>query len=171
MQTMDAEYPEIPEEIKKLIESGEKIDEIRLDAGGNWTHNGVPFTNDRIIDFFNKSIDITRDGQYVIHYGNFVYPIVVEDVPCFITGVRFEGFGSFETVYITIRSRGEEELDPETLCVGAQNALYCRVHGGKFPAKFLHSPSFEILDRLEESDDVFYLNIAGKRIVLKEKID
>jgi hypothetical protein len=168
---MEAQYPEIPDEIKKLIESGEKIDEIRLDAEGNWFHNGAAFTNERIIDFFNKSINMTRDGEYVISYGNFVYPIVVEDVPFFITGVRFEGFGSFETVYITIRSRGEELLDVDTLCVGPQNALYCRVHGGRFPAKFLHSPSFAILDRLEESDDVFYLHVAGKRIVLKEKVD
>lgn len=168
---MDIKYPEIPDEIKKLIESGEQIDEIKLDSEGNWFHNGVMFTNERIIDFFNKSISKTKDGQYVIHYGNFVYPIVVEDVPFFITGVRFEGFGEFESVYITIRSRGEELLDPETLYVGNQNALYCRVYNGEFPAKFLHSPSFQILERLEESDDVFYLHICGKKIVLKEKSD
>ena len=47
------QFPEIPDEIKKLLAQGEKIDEIRLDAEGNWFHNGQPFTNQRIIDFFN----------------------------------------------------------------------------------------------------------------------
>jgi hypothetical protein len=168
---MEENFPEIPEEIKKLLESGELIDEIRLDAEGNWTHNGQPFLNERIIDYFNRSVDVTRDNIYVIHYGNFVYPITVEDAPLFITGVRFEGAGELERVHVTIRSRGEEILDPATLHVGVNNSLYCRVCGGRFPAKFMRSPSFQVLERLEESEDIFHLEIGGKRIVLQEKLD
>ncbi len=167
---MDESFPEIPEEIQKLIASGETIDEIRIDGEGKWLHNGVLFTNERIIEFFNRSISVTRDGDWVVHYDDFVYPIVVEDAPFFITGVRFEGFGDFERAFITVRSLGEEELDPDTISVGKENSLYCRIRGGKYPAKFTRSPSFEILDRLEESDDIFYLNICGKRISLREKI-
>ncbi len=166
---MEREYPEIPDEIKKLMESGEALDEIRLDSRGNWTHNGAAFLNERIIEFFNKSIDVTRDGTYVIHYADFTYPLTVEDVPFFITGVRFEGFADFEEVFITLRSRGEQRLDADTLYVKPDNSLYCRVYEGRFPAKFTHSPSFQVLERLEESEDIYYLNIAGRRIVLKEK--
>ena len=168
---MSDNYPEIPEEIQKLLESGETIDEIRLDAEGNWFHNGAPFTNERIIDFFSKSVDITRDGRYVIHYADFVYPIVVEDAPVFVTGVRFEGFGDFEEVFITLRSRGEEKLDIDSIYVKPNNCLYCRVEGGRMPAKFTRSPSFQVLERLEESDDTFHLHIGGKRIVLREKVE
>jgi len=168
---MEDNYPEIPEEIKKLLESGETIDEIRIDAGGSWTHNGQEFLNERIIDFFNRSVDVTRDGEYVIHYADFVYPIVVEDAPLFVTGVRFEGTGSQEKVFITVRSRGEELLDTDTLCVKVNNSLYCRVCRGRFPAKFMRSPSFQVLERLEESDDTFHLSIGGKRVVLQEKVD
>ncbi len=168
---MDKEYPELPDFIKELLESGAEIDEIRLDAEGNWLHDGQPFTNKKIIDFFNRSVDVTRDGKYVLHYSDFVYPIVVEDAPYFITGVRFEGFGSFETIYITLSTGEEEELDINSLYYKSNNSLYCYVREGRLPAKFKRSPSFQILERLEETDDTYYLKIQGKRIVLQEKMD
>jgi len=164
------QFPEIPDEIKKLLAQGEKIDEIRLDAEGNWFHNGQPFTNQRIIDFFNKSINITKDGTYVIHYAQFTYPIVVEDAPIFVTGVRFKGFADFETVILTLSTGQEEELDVSTLHVRKGKELYCYVRNNTMLAKFKRSASFTILDRLEETDDIFYLTIAGKKIVLEEKL-
>jgi hypothetical protein len=167
---MENEYPEINEFIKGLMKSGE-IDEIRIDEEGIWTHKGQEFTNRRIIDFFTRSIDVTAEGDYVIHYGDSIYPVTVDDVPLFITGARFDGFGSFEKVFITISTGEEEELDPETLYYRENNCLYCYVRKGRIPAKFSRSPSFQILERLEETDDIFFVDICGKRIVLREKVD
>lgn len=168
---MENEFPEIPEYIKDLMESGERIDEIRLDREGNWLHNGEPFANKRIIDFFNKSVGVTADGAYVLHYGPFVYPIVVEDAPVFVTGVRVEGFGPFEKVFITLFNGEEEELDIHKLHYQQEKGLYCYVNRGRLLAKFKRSPSFQILERLEETNDTFYLEICGEKIVLKEKIE
>ncbi len=168
---MDNEYPELPEYIRELMKSGEHLDEIRIDAEGNWLHDGVPFTNQRIIDFFNRSIDVTRDGICVIHYGDFVYPLVFDDAPVFVTGVRVQGFGDFEEVFITLTTGGEEKLDIQTLHYRQENGLYCYVRKGALLAKFKRSPSFQILDRLEESDDTFYLQLCGQRIVLSEKLE
>ncbi|MFW5861360.1 MAG: hypothetical protein ACOCWZ_03840 [Spirochaetota bacterium] len=166
---MSEDYPEIPEYIKQLMESGEKIDQIRLDREGNWFHEGEPFINQRIIDFFNRSIDVTAEGQYVIHYGDFVYPIEVEDTPLFVTGVRIEGFSFFEKIFITLSSGEEEELDETTLHYKQPEGLYCRVRNGRMPAKFKRSPSFQLLERLQETDDIYYLTIKGNKIVLEEK--
>lgn len=165
-----AEYPEIPEFIKNLMASGIPIDEIRIDQEGRWFHNGEPFLNKQVIEFFNRSVDVTEEGDYVIHYGDFVYPIVVEDTPVFVTGVRYTGFGEFEKVYLTLSTGESEELNPDLLFFRANNCLYTMVRNGLLPARFKRSPSFHILDRLEESDDIFYLRICGKRIVLKEKV-
>ena len=168
---MEEKYPEIPEYLKKLIESGKGLDEIKIDRDGQWFHNGEPFANKRIVDFFNRCIDVTKDGIYVIRYGSFVYPITVEDVPVFISGVRFKGLGVFEKVLITASSGKEEELDVKTLLYKENSGLYCYVKNGKLPAKFRRSPCFQILERLEESDDTYYLNICGKKIVLAEKLE
>ncbi len=165
---MENNYPELPEYIRKMIDSGEEIDNITLDKEGLWFHNGEKFLNEKIIDYFNKSVNITSDGQYVIHYGNYTYPINVEDTAVFITGVVFKGFGDFESIEINTSAGKTEELDISTLYVKSNNALYCTVMDGKMPAKFRRSPSFHILDRLEEGPDSrYYLNICGTRIELK----
>ena len=156
---MDETPPEIPEYIKELMKTGEIADRIVLDREGNWFHNGEPFINKRIIDFFNKSVNISADGHFVLHYSNYTYPIEVEDVPVFITGVRFDGFGSFEKITMNLSTGDTEELDPSTLYYRDNNALYCSVLEGKFQAKFMRSPSFHVLDRLDEIEGEFYLSM------------
>src|SRR3990172_6807915 len=123
---MKDDYPEIPEEIKELLERGEQIDEIRLDRDGNWFHNGQPFINKKIIDFFNRSISVTRDGAYCIHYDKYTYPIVVEDAPLFVTGVWHKGFGRWEKITINLTNGSSELLDIHSLYY-KNNTLYCRV--------------------------------------------
>lgn len=166
---MNEEYPEIPEFLEELIRSGEQIDEIRIDAEGRWFHNGEPFKNERIAGFFNRSIDITKDGQYVIHYGEFVYPIVVEDAPLFVIGVKIEGKDKNERVMISLTSGDVETLDVKTLHY-KNECLYCYVKKGRLLAKFKRTPSFELLYRLEETDDTYHIHIGGEKIVLSEKI-
>lgn len=162
---------EIPEEIKEKISSGEFIiDEIILDKDGNWFHNGQPFSNKKIIDLFNRSIHITEDGTYALHYDVYTYPIIVEDTPYFISGVRFEGFGDFEKIYINISDGESEELDIDTLYYRkTNNALYCRIKDGVFPAKFRRSPSFHVLERIDEVNGDFILNLCGRKIHLKQE--
>lgn len=161
-------YPEIPDNIRDLIASGEITDEIFLDKEGVWYHNSEKFSNTRIIEFFNKSINITASGEHVIHYGNYTYPIIVEDAPVFVTGVIFSGFGDFETIQLNLSTGENEDLDCSTLFVKENNSLYCRVRDGKLLAKFKRSPSFHILERLEEdSIGRYYLFLCGKKFELK----
>ncbi|MBN2078134.1 MAG: DUF1285 domain-containing protein [Spirochaetes bacterium] len=156
-------YPELPEEIRLMLARGEAIDEIRLDKNGNWFHNGEPFTNRKIIDFFNRSIDVTREGIHVLHYGTHTYPIVVEDAPVFITGVTFRGFGEWETVTLNLSTGVSESLDPDTLEY-RNDTLYCRVREGRLSAKFKHSPFYHIMERLAEEHGAYFLTLCGKRI-------
>lgn len=168
---MVKKYPEIPDDIKKMMESGEELDEIRIDREGRWFHNGVAFRNQKLISFFNKSIDITKDRLYVIHYSNFVYPIIVEDAPIFIKSVRFDKNDNEEdAIYIALTSGEVEILDPDTLHY-KNDALYCFVRNGDLSAKFKRSPSYELLQHIQENDDIYYLDLLGKRIVLAEKMD
>ncbi len=166
---MNEDNPEIPKFIKDLINSGEKIDEIKIDTEGNWFFNGEQFINKRIVRFFNKHIDITKDGEYVVHYDKFTHPIVVEDAPIFVTGVKIAEKGTDEKVYLTLTNEESEVLDIKTLHY-KNECLYCYVKNGKLLAKFKRSPSFEMLYRLEETDDVYYIHMGGQKIILKEKI-
>jgi len=158
---------EMPEYLIEQLENGTLEDAIVLDKNGNWWHNGEPFKNRKIIDFFNKSIAKADDGIWVLQYDKYIYPITVEDVPIFITGVRFEGFSDFEKVIMNLSSGTEEILDVNTL-VYRNSTLYCTVGNGEFPAKFMRSPAFHVLDRLDENNGHYYLTMCGRRIPLKQ---
>lgn len=161
------DYPEIPDEIKELFEKRELNDEICLDKNGNWHHNGEPFTNKKIIDFFNQSINVTRDGTYVIHYGQYTYPIIVEDAPLFVTGLWYKGFGRYEKITINLTNGTEELLDIHSLFYKNQT-MYCRVSGGRMIARFRHSPFYHLMERLDEVDGEFYLTLSGEKIHIKQ---
>jgi uncharacterized protein len=164
---MEKDYPEIPEEIKALMGKGEGIEEIRLDRDGNWHHKGQPFSNKKIIDFFNRSINITSDGVHVIHYGKYTYPIVVEDAPLLVTGVWFKGFGKWEKITINLTNGTSELLDIHSLCY-KNNTLYCRASGGRMIARFRNSAFYHLMERLEESDGSFYVTLRGVKILLRQ---
>jgi len=164
---MDNEYPELPEEIRSMLERGETIEEIRLDKDGNWSHNGQPFTNKKIIDFFNRSINITRDGMHVIHYDRYTYPITVEDAPLFVTGAWFKGFGRWEKITINLSNGTSELLDIHSLYY-KNKALYCRASEGRMVAKFRNSPSYHILERIDQVGDSFYLTLCGTKIRIEQ---
>lgn len=168
MNGINDKHPEIPQYIRDLLDAGEKIDDILLDKEGVWFHNGEKFINEKIIAFFSRSVNITADGEYVLHYGDYTYPIRVEDAPYFVTGVRFEGFGVFEKILLTLSSGETEELDPNTLFCRENNALYCRIKKGGMIAKFKRSPSFNILERLDEGPDgKYFVRLCGTNIELK----
>lgn len=168
MNSIDDKSPEIPEYLRELLESGEEIDDIFLDKEGNWFHNGEKFINERIISFFSRSVNITENGEYVLHYGNYTYPIRVEDAPYFVTGVRFEGFGTFERIFLTLSSGESEELHPLTLFCKSNHALYCRIRNGRMIAKFKRSPSFNILERLDQdTTGRYYVKVCGVNVELK----
>lgn len=164
---MDNDFPEIPDEIRVLFDKGELSDEIRLDKDGNWFHNGQPFINKNIIEFFNRSINITEDGQHVIHYDRYTYPIVVDDAPIFVTGIWFKGFGKYEKINLNLSNGASELLDIHSIYY--KNAtLYCRVCKGRLVAKFKHSPFYHLLERLDEVDGAFYLTLCGEKIEIHQ---
>ncbi len=165
---MDYSFPEIPDYLLDLIRKGQAIEEIRLDREGVWTHNGETFTNQRIIEFFNRSVNVTADGTYVLHYADYTYPIVVEDAPVFVTGVTIHGFGFFERIEMNLTLGETEFLDVDTLYY-RNSVLYCRVRDGMLKAKFKRSPMFHILERLDEIDGKFYVTLCGKKIELREE--
>ncbi len=165
---MSEQIVEVTDYLRQILESENPEDVIILDKNGRWWHNGEPFKNRKIIDFFNQSICITTEGTFVLQYDRYIFPITVEDVPVFITGARFEGFAEFEKIFINLSTGKEEELDISTL-VYKNNTLYCNVGDGTFTAKFHRSPAFHVLDRLDESNGHYFLNICGKQIPLKQE--
>jgi hypothetical protein len=57
----------------------------------------------------------------------------------------------------------EEELMPDTLCVGQDNVLYCRVKNRMFPARFNRAPYYQLAEYIEEENESYYLTLNGSK--------
>jgi hypothetical protein len=93
----------------------------------------------------------------------------VEDTPLVVTGVlhteQREGDKPEQLLLAMKHLDRHESLDPESLWIGEQNVLYCRVMGGGIPARFLRPAYYQLAEFIHEDKEQnrFYLSLKGKR--------
>ncbi|MFB6262026.1 MAG: DUF1285 domain-containing protein [Bradymonadaceae bacterium] len=157
--TIDDTLPDI---VQEFLESGADLEEIRLDARGEWTHEGLDFENQKIIDLFNRSVDRTDGGTWVLEVGRFTYPITVEDTGFFVEQVDLET----SPPLLRLSDGTTETLDPDTLEYESGGRLYCRVKNGEFRARFKRPAYYDLADRCERQDGGIYLELDDRRVRL-----
>jgi uncharacterized protein len=87
---------------------------------------------------------VDASGHF-IQIGPVRVPVEVEDAPYSI--VRLEPAG--EGFTLTLNDLTREPLDPATLRLGAGDAPYCRVKGGRFEARFSRAAAWQLLQHME----------------------
>jgi len=158
-ETIDETLPEV---VKNFLRSGARLQTIRLDDRGNWTHEGLDFENPRIIDLFSRSVNRTPGGTWVLEVGRFTYPIQVDDTGFFVE--RLEWTDDLPTLVLS--DHGREPLDPTTLQYAPQGRLYCRIRGGEFRARFKKAAYYDLAERIEEAPHGWYVTLGGERYVI-----
>jgi uncharacterized protein len=107
---------------------------IVLDAEGRFWDHGELVTHRGMQDAFATWIRRhPRDGRFVLCNGYDWTYFRVEDVPFFVRGLG----GSASAPTLVLSDQTEEPFDPEGLWVGPREALYCRVKGGAYEARFM----------------------------------
>jgi hypothetical protein len=139
------------------VESGK----ISFRRDGNWYTDEERIDNPRIALLFSRSIRRNSDGSYLLQVGDERASITVEDTPYVVKSVEGDAPHGFTLV---LNDEEREALHPESLEVGAENVLYCRVKGGEFKARFLRSAYYHLSDCLGMDDNGgFFFNVAGRR--------
>ncbi len=154
--------PTLPEVVKDFLRKGATLEEIRLSGGGQWTHEGLVFSNSRLIDLFSRSVGRTEGGTWVLEIGPFTYPITVEDTGFFVERVDW----SHSPPLLTVSNGTTEQLDPGTLSYESGGRLYCRIDDGKFRARFKRNAYHSIMDHLREDDGDILLVIDDREVLL-----
>jgi hypothetical protein len=90
-----------------------------------------------------------NDGRYVLNNGYDWSYFEVEDAPFFVRGVRIDAGWPM----LALSDGSEERLDPHELSVGARDALYTRVKGGAYPARFMPGAQLALMPLLVEGAD------------------
>jgi len=107
-------------------------------------HEGVRVTHPRIHAALLRGVRfLEEEGVFVTALRHFRAQIDVEDTPFFV------GAWDGETGELELSDGSREPLDPATLSLDPDDALRCRVKGGRWPARFTHAAQAHLLDRLE----------------------
>jgi hypothetical protein len=133
---------------------------IRFGRDGRWYVNGGLTTNQRIADLFAANLTREVDGTYAIRIGNERAVVEVEDTAFVVTSAVLTDTHEIE---ITLNDGTTESLPPETLAVGRENVMYCRVKEGKERARFLRPAYYQLASYITETEPGRFSLCLGDR--------
>ena len=139
--------------IERLRQTG-----IRLDREGRFWHEGAVVTHRGFQLALLRWLDRLDDGRPILRLDEKRYAYIdVEDAHLLALSARWDG----DRLFLTLNDESEEELDYDSLTVGAGDALYSKVRGGRLTAR-LTTPAYYVLgERIEDGPTGFALRAAG----------
>lgn len=140
---------------------------IFIDREGRWFHKGAEMIHRDIIRFFYDHMELEESGGYVIMWGEERCSLDVEDTAFVVQRVGFMEDEGAQVFQLFLSDDTRELLLPETLFVGDEDVLYCKVKQGKFPARFHRPAYYQIAEFVQEEDGRFYLPLNGKKYMIR----
>jgi hypothetical protein len=144
-----------------------KRSEIRVDRDGVWYFQGREIIRKDILALFYEHLYLDDDGYYVEIKGEREY-LEVEDTVFLVNNAELVK-GDEEIFVISLNDGTQEQLDLDTLRIAQGNIPYCQVKGGRFPARFLRVPFYQVAQHAcyDEDTDEYFLLLNGRRCPLQ----
>jgi hypothetical protein len=138
---------------------------ILIDKEGRWYHQGVEMIHREFIRLFYQNIELDAEGSYLITWGDTRCYVDVEDTAFVVTRVSLErGTGHQPSrLEISLSDDTQEVLAPDTLRVGKDHVLYCKVKSDAFPARFTRAAYYQLAEFIEEDGIGYFLTLNGRR--------
>jgi uncharacterized protein len=140
-----------------------QMSDIRIDREGTWFYRGIEMSRRDIINHFYRHL-LMEDSDYFIQIGSQRFKIDVEDAPYVVRAVYRTGDGgAAESIRLLLSDDCIEELNPESLKIGEENVLYCRVKSGAFDARFSRSSYYHLADCIKcDSPNSYFIKLNGR---------
>jgi hypothetical protein len=162
--TMSADQPDLSQFIPEGWKGKLPPCQIQVNRNGELSSNGAPLIHPGILELIFASVHLEED-VYVLRVGEQSCQLEVEDTFFVVARVDEERDG----LVLTLNDGSTEGLDPDSVYIGQQEVLYCRVKQGRFPARFLRPAYYQITRHIEQEDDKFNLVIGGHRHAVAHK--
>ncbi len=134
---------------------------ITFGKDGLWYSDGEVIPNRAIRRLFSQTLQVLPDGRARLELGEDKAWVTIEDTPWVIVHVGGDPVTGF---VLELNDETREPLDPDTLHVGADNVLYCRVKRGMHRARLLRPAYYELTRHLEtDANGRTILPVAGRR--------
>jgi hypothetical protein len=149
---------------------------IYVDKEGAWFHKGVPIIHRGFLHLFYQSIRLDEQGRYIIKFHDQTCVLHVEDTPFVILRVTFVSRGGDEgkdRFMLHLIDGTREALDPETLTVGDDHVLYCKIRNRQFKARFSRPSYYQLAQHIQEdvASGRFYLSMDGNTYFIDTNSD
>ena len=122
---------------------------IHFGKDGWWYANGERIQNQRINTLFSQCLHRTAAGSYEIVIGRDRAGVEIEDTPYVVTQVT--GYSN-QGLIVRLNDKSEEALAPQTLSIGDNDVLYCRVKDQVHSARFLRSAYYQLTEYVREDE-------------------
>lgn len=154
-------------------EAGQKhLYDYYIDEHGNWFCEGNPVTDSQLFRMLSRSL-FEKVGKYFLRCEGEVHPVRVADAPLWVRyiHVRTDSGENPISVEIELQDGRLEPLQPETLSLAGDDALYCLATHRRLKARFGKIAYYELARyiQMDESHGEFYLVIAGRRYDIRER--
>jgi len=146
--------------------------DIRIDKEGVWYYKGAHMFRKEILNVFFKHLQIDECGKYLIELGEERCYLDVEDTAFIVSAVfkTQEPDNNRAQIVILLSDESCEKLDMQSLHVGRDNVLYCRVKEGKFAARFSRNSYYQLAEFIEQSENGnhFFISLNGEKYIINE---
>jgi hypothetical protein len=141
--------------------------DITIDKEGIWYYRGAHMFRKDLLCIFFENLKIDESGKYLIELGNELCYLDVEDTAFVVTAVnkKRQEKDVKDHIYILLTDDSLEKLDLNTLQVGKDNVLYCKVKCKKFMARFSRKSYYQLAEFIEQEEKGagFFVNSDGKK--------
>ena len=146
---------------------------IYINKEGRWFYKGVEMIHRAFIRLFYQHMEIDSQGRYIINWGGDPCYVEVEDTPFVVRRTLFEDGDKANNSRFTLflSDDTQEDLFPDTLFIGNDNVLYCRVKNRTFPARFDRAAYYQLAEHVEEENNEYFLTLNGERYFIRRKGD
>jgi hypothetical protein len=141
---------------------------IRVDRDGTWYFEGAEIIRKEILSLFYESLYLDDDGYYLEINGERAR-LEVEDTVFLVQGAELINDGE-EAFVIRLNDGSQERLDLDTFRIAEGNVPYCLVKEGRFPARFLRLPFYQVAQHAQHDEDTgeYYILLNGRKYYLQQ---
>jgi hypothetical protein len=140
---------------------------IRIDKEGIWYHKGLPIINKKIYLYLNQCLAQDSSGRYILSMNGEECYLEVEDTPFVIQAVvASPGPDKPTSLVLKLNDGTEETLNAETLRVGQDDVLYCKVKEARYEARLLRSAYYQLAQFLQQEGNIYFLVLGDNKIPL-----
>ena len=158
-----------------IINNGMKEDtqpfshDIRIDKEGAWYYRGAEMFRKDIVDLLYRHLRRDEKGRYLIEFDSERSYVDVEDTPFVIKAIyRSPSHEKEDSIDLLMPDGGMEKLDPSTLRIGDNDALYCTISRQGFDARFSRASYYQIAEYIEQEHDAYFISLNGHRYYIKK---